>query len=498
MSTTRRNTRRLTEYAEAAVAERPSTLAADDTVEAPEAPEVIAPKLARWEGTIGMETLATGDGRLIENEALTWETPAPLRFVDKDVGYHDGATDVGTIEVIERRDGGVIFARGTFDLEEPAGRQAYRRVRKGTTNGVSMDLDDVDFEIRVAAEMFESVGTPEEAAEGDEPELETDEDGRVIVHRSEADSELMVTTHARIRGATIVSIPAFSDARIEVIEDIELPDEADDVAILDAAEELVAAAAPVAPPTDWFKDPKLTGPTPLTIDDDGRIYGHLATWDVCHTANPAGPGTCTVAPSSATDYGYFHTGAIITREGDEIAVGRITMDTGHAASRAAAMAAAAHYDNTGSAVADIRAGEDAYGVWVAGAMRPDVSDEKRRALRSSPLSGDWRTLAGNLELVAALAVNVPGFPVPRPAGLAASGRLESLVAAGMVPPRQVAAPGTPGALSDDDLRYLKRLAMREREAERDEFREAREQLAQRVRDSAARVKVMQFVNKRKG
>jgi hypothetical protein len=110
----------------------------------------------------------------------------------------------------------------------------------------------------------------------------------------------------------------------------------------------------------------------------------------------------------------------------------------------------------------VAVGEDAHGIWVAGALRPDVTADKVRALRASPLSGDWRRIGNNLELVAALAVNTPGFPIPRPSGLVASGHVQSLVASGMVPPARVLAPGTPGALSMDDLRYLKRLANRER------------------------------------
>ena len=62
---------------------------------------------------------------------------------------------------------------------------------------------------------------------------------------------------------------------------------------------------------------------------------------------------------------------------------------------------------------------------------------------------------------------MPGFPVPRPHGLVASGFQQSLVASGMLPPKTVIKPGTPGALSNDDLRYLKSLADRERKHEAD-------------------------------
>jgi len=234
-------------------------------------------------------------------------------------------------------------------------------------------------------------------------------------------------------------------------------------------ESLEAAAAPLDPPREWFADPQLSGPTPIRIDDEGRIFGHLATWDVCHIASPAGEGVCVVAPHSAMGYARFHTGTTRTAAGEIIDTGKITMGTGHAGPRSSGAAAAAHYDNTGAAVADVRAGEDAYGIWVAGALRPSVTPEQIRTLRASPLSGDWRRdeSTRGLELRAALAVNVPGFPIPRPTGLVASGELASLVASGVVVAEEtvdaVTAPGS--TLSASDAAYLSRLIEREKLAE---------------------------------
>lgn len=193
---------------------------------------------------------------------------------------------------------------------------------------------------------------------------------------------------------------------------------------------LVAAGGWCAP-SEWFDDPSLDGPTALTVTEDGRIFGHLATWGTCHIGIP---GTCTTPPHSASGYAYYMTGAVQTDDGKTVPVGQITMDTGHAPLRAGARAAAAHYDHTGAVVADVRAGEDAFGIWVAGAVRPTATEAQRRALMAGALSGDWRAIGGELELVASLLVNVPGFPIPR-TSLAASGdRQESLVAAGIVIP----------------------------------------------------------------
>lgn len=178
------------------------------------------------------------------------------------------------------------------------------------------------------------------------------------------------------------------------------------------------------PDSAWFSDPGLDGPTPITVDDDGRVYGHLATWGTCHT----GMGSaCVTPPHSESGYSLFHTGTQQTTAGP-IAVGRLTLGTGHADIRLGMRAAAAHYDNTGAQVAVVRAGEDAHGIWLSGAVLPGTDTAKVDELRRSPLSGDWRRVGGNLELMGALAVNLPGFPVVRRDG---EERL-AMVAAGVV------------------------------------------------------------------
>lgn len=168
--------------------------------------------------------------------------------------------------------------------------------------------------------------------------------------------------------------------------------------------------APKTPPPGWFSDPGLNGPTPMTITMDGRIYGHVALWNTCHIGFS---DQCVTPPKSAANYQYYLTGEVLCDDGSRVPVGQITMDTGHAPLNANGSRALAHYDNTGTAIADVRTGEDKYGIWMAGALRPDVDELKIKALMASDVSGDWRRIAGNLELVGVLAVNVPGFPKPR-------------------------------------------------------------------------------------
>jgi hypothetical protein len=214
---------------------------------------------------------------------------------------------------------------------------------------------------------------------------------------------------------------------------------------------VIAASAPVAPPPSWFTDPMLDGPTPIAVTPDGQVMGHLAAWGMCH----AGIGNqCVMAPRTATGYKYFRNGTVVTADGSEVRVGKITAGTGHADTRLGWVPAADHYDNTGKQVAVVASGEDRWGIWVAGALVPEADDADAAMLRRSPLSGDWRRINGNLELVAALAVTTPGFPI---VSLNASGEPESLCAAGVILDDGTIANMEPPQLNDAEKRLLDRL-----------------------------------------
>jgi hypothetical protein len=194
---------------------------------------------------------------------------------------------------------------------------------------------------------------------------------------------------------------------------------------------LVAGAGPLAPPRAWFERQEPDHVTPLTVTEDGQVYGHIASANQPHVGFP---GQYVTAPRSATGYAYFHVGVVKTAEGDELPIGKITMGAGHADLRYGYRAAAEHYDNSARAVAIVRATDGRHGIWACGALVPGLSDEQVAELRRSPISGDWREVGGSRELVAALAVNTPGFPIPRAQSRMAGGRELALVAAGVVAP----------------------------------------------------------------
>lgn len=166
---------------------------------------------------------------------------------------------------------------------------------------------------------------------------------------------------------------------------------------------------PLNPPKTWFENPQLSGKTKLTVTDEGHVFGHLAAWNECH--RDVTNRECVMAPRSRNGYEPFHLGTVLTAEGDTVNVGKIIMDTRHAAINLGYAATAIHYDNTGDEIAVIRCGEDDFGIWFSGSIVPEATPQKVAKLRRSPLSGDWRRERGALELTAALAVNAPAFPI---------------------------------------------------------------------------------------
>lgn len=195
---------------------------------------------------------------------------------------------------------------------------------------------------------------------------------------------------------------------------------------------LVAAATTVrtVKPAAAFADPKLTKPTGIQVErlpgGEVRVYGHLADWKTCHIGFQ---DRCVTAPRSRTGYAHFHKGSVQTENG-VLATGKITLGGGHADTSLGFAAAAQHYDDVSACVADVRLGEDKSGIWYSGIVRPSVTQERLDELASSPLSGDWRKVGGSMELIAALAVNTPGFPLTQVAE-DRSGAY-ALVAAGVV------------------------------------------------------------------
>lgn len=341
----------------------------------------------RWSAVLARLGTPTGDGRILSPGGITnRDLPMPLSWQEKSAPGHDGSIVIGRIETVSYGDG-MITATGSMLTEFPQYYQVIEQIEAGVT-GPSLDLaDNVEFMM--------------------------DDQDRVII------------TRGAFGGATLVPIEAFADVSITLdplpappMEDSELwPAYADyNAKLLTFAADVTAARqAPVRPPADWFGDPKLPCLTPLTVSDPigalglRRVAGHVAGWETCHVGLPG----CVTPPHSATDYALFHSGAQTVQEGGTLAVGTLVTGPRHADPKLTFQAAAQHYDDLSSAVAKVVAGEDEFGIWVAGWMLPDADPAKVEQFMSSGISGDWRRYGSSLELIAACSVNAPGFPVPR-------------------------------------------------------------------------------------
>ena len=453
-----------------------------------------------WEGILVVEGVETGDGREFAINSLDNPAPPlPLAWAKSNLGEHQGSVVVARIDQVWRdpANPSIIRGSGMFDLATAEGQEAYGLVQRGFLKGVSVDVDSVkDADV-------EYVYAP---TEGDD-EMSDDETLMDIF----AMPDKMIFHKGRVRGATLVALPAFVEAQIQLTDGtmqldttsaapsgdgatgyalslfshncgdspdigacavgvgklltdstlgIDLTQRAAIYAHLrghletagltpqafgpesfsDEVAALVAGGSTAldypAPPAAFFERPAFTEYTPLTIADDGReIYGHAAEWQSCHTSFE---DMC-VAPPREGEHVYYRLGEVLTAEGSRVAVGNITLGTGHAPTFGVdPRKAVEHYDNTGVVVADVTSGEDEFGIWVHGAIRPGVSAARIAELRGAKLSGDWRRIGGALRLVAMLAVNVPGFGVPRLRAGMHNGRQLSLVAAGIPSSRALA------------------------------------------------------------
>lgn len=353
-----------------------------------------------WTSVLARIGTPTGDGRIIAPGALTSrDLPLPLMWQRVSGEGHGGAVTVGAIQTLTiDNESGLVTGTGRF-LDVRGAEDAARQTDAGVT-GPSVDLfDDLDI-VEVQKLIEAGVIGPDVTGNLDDIEYVMNDDNMIVI------------TRARIAGATLVQIPAFAEVSIELDSDpVSDSGELNDAVYgTDHYDELFASAAPVQrPPLAWFQAPDLDRLTPLTVSDTGRVFGHIAPWGSCHVGLPG----CVTPPSSPSGYSYFMQGEQALEDGSTMPVGTLTVGGGHADAQLAWRPAAEHYDNVGSAVAKVTAGEDEFGIWVAGWILPQTTPAQLDAFRASPVSGDWRRIGGALEMIAVCSVNSAGFPVPR-------------------------------------------------------------------------------------
>ena len=396
---------------------------------------VLAPLGVRGDHRI---LVAPEDGQVLTADHM-W-----LSWQEQSEPAHGGKVSVGVIDKVWIQDG-ALWGAGRFDLADETAANVARKVAQGYAGTVSVDTTDL-IDATVECAIYDRDDQPVDTTGMDFLELtEKLESGQYRV--------LDIISDWRLGGATLVQDPAFHTDRdgagSAFIQSVPEPDpeeqggqepstttaadtphqhqEKQRLATLTAAAgispetttwaEQVAARVPLEPPSEWFTNPNLSGPTKVRVTDQGRVYGHIACWNTNHISYN---GQSRRPPRSTTNYAHYQRHRVRCADGSLILAGSIVMGTGHADLHMSSSPAMNHYDNTGHNVADVVAGEDRHGIWFSGALKPGVSALQVLTLDRYSLSGDWR----NDELVGVCVVNVPGFPIPEPAAelaLAASG-----------------------------------------------------------------------------
>lgn len=414
------------------------TLSLSDAITAAADGSITVEGGAAWHAVATVEGVqvagAMGKREFAPGSLKTRALPLPLmlqREASHGSGQPGGAVICGAITESER-DGARILNGGVFDTSAD-GVESERLVDTQMMRFVSIDAEVLEYE------------------------LVMDDDLDIFDALFGGGEILERYTEANQIGLTIVPFPAFAGCVI-TLADVDLPATSYDN--LDGVENpdgplAVAASAGAAwaataehPPAAWFQNPNLPRLTHATVTADGRVYGHAAPWNESHV----GYSSYRPAPKSPSGYSYFLTGKteVIDDEGNvsEVMTGRITLGTSHAASRQSYAEAVSHYDHTGFALADVACGEDEFGLWFSGALRPEATKEQVRVFKASDVSGDWRPIRGAFDMIGILTVNAAGFPIPGSLTAAAAalvpddGRLRigldeeghelSLVAAGVI------------------------------------------------------------------
>lgn len=327
-----------------------------------------------FHGVLGRLGLPTGDGRLITPGGLaSRDLPLPLSWQRESGDGHGGSVVVARLETLEFHQDMVTYTGHMLDV--PEAWDAEPLIEAGVI-GPSMDLDEMNYVV--------------------------DDQDRVII------------TSARIAGATLVAIPAFAEVSIN-LDPLPAPD---DVSRETSSADMdwVTASANVSretlPPLDAFTNPGFTQYTHLVYEDHTwgtKVSGHIADWTSCHLGLPG----CTTAPTSFTGYAHFLTKEQPTADGAVVPVGVLTAGDGHADPKFGIRPAQDHYDKPELAVAKVFAGEDEHGIWVSGWILPYADPVRVSMLKDLDVSGDWRRTGGNLEMIAACAVNTGAFTQPR-------------------------------------------------------------------------------------
>jgi len=330
----------------------------------------------------------TPDGRFISEEGFgTRNLPVPIMLLDSTgPGGHQGARVAGRLDEVTVGEDGIVSGKGWL-IDNEEGRKAHLLLKTKAVKGNSVDLADVDHEMTNF----------------------TDEFG--------AAKAGVRFKRAKIGMTTIVPLPAFPEATVQLDS---TPLEASfSTTSIEFGTSVLPEIHTTDVPASWFSGKRVRKAYPLTVEADGRVHGYLAAWNTSHLSTSGN-----VKPPRGNGYRYFNTSTVLTNDGP-VSTGPLVLGGDHAPLNAAWSQASDHYAATSLAWADVHAEDDGLGIRVNGMVRPGTPPEAVHAARASRLSGDWRRIENRMELIAALSVNAPGFPIGR--NFEVNGAVDSMI-----------------------------------------------------------------------
>ncbi len=406
----------------------------------------------RWRGLLAPINKPTGDGRRMAHGAFTHRPlPLGLKWQRVDDAGHDASVVIGLMDRLTiDEEAGEVWGEGELFNDQPDLPRLTEDVGEAlllTTKKVIGPSVDAGAAEAVLVRTGSDV--PLTGDEIDDIMWEAMESG------TDPDIEILFTRY-EIAAATLVVIPAFAEARPFELLAADADVAAEPVRPALVASLTAAASTPVIP-ANVFDMPAPSEYVDLTVEDRGegflRVFGYLAPFGTCHAEFR---DVCRTPPTSTMDYAAFHRYPIdvVDAAGETVTVraGRITTGFGevgtgcaccrgkddHACTGFSLAQAIGHHDQL-TRLANVRVVETEVGPWLSGfAYAGDVTDRGLKVLSRRKVSGDWRDIGGELELVEvlALAVAQPGFPPPRAAFQ--NGRTVALVAARGTLPRPIA------------------------------------------------------------
>jgi hypothetical protein len=371
----------------------------------------------------------TGDRRLLEAQGGGVRTlPRPIFAQFAQSFGHNGSVPIGSLQEVTLEDDGNVTGRGWL-LDQDYVRDLFvPLIATKTLFHNSVDLAEV--EIRWGSDDFFDDAFWD-----------------------------MIMTRWNVAATTLVGVPAFADAHAtledfddELVASFCACDEPVEIDFaetklfipgIDDAVELTADGGRLLPDFAIFCMPEPDAPTPHTVDADGRVFGHLADWQVPH----AGNGRFCPRPAS---YASYHQGSVLTDRG-LVRTGTIFFLGGHPDHPLDTRDVTRAYGGIENAWADVVVTNGRHGPWYCGQARPGLSAEAMYQARASGISGHW--VGGDLHAI--VSCNVRGLTIPgstlaadRDGAIVRDGKVLELVASlHSVAPVEVTPPATPAPVT---------------------------------------------------